>query len=78
MAFTNIYDYLKRISKGHLHGKLKNSTILEKNTKEKEKYRRKEQRGLLFFFIKKTLFSLDKLTRFPICKSTNHMHLTKH
>jgi hypothetical protein len=76
MAFTNIYNYLKRISEGHLHGKLRNSTILEKNREEKEKYRTKEQKGLLlYFFVKKALFSLDKLTRSPICKSTNHMHL---
>jgi hypothetical protein len=50
MEVTNIYNYLKRISEGHLHGKLRNSTILEKNREEKEKYRRKEQRGLLLYF----------------------------
>jgi hypothetical protein len=37
MAFTNIYNYLKRLSEGHLHDKLRNSTILERNRKESEK-----------------------------------------
>jgi hypothetical protein len=36
MAFTNIYNYLKRLKKGILHGKLRNSTILKKNRKKKE------------------------------------------
>jgi hypothetical protein len=44
MAFTNIYNYLKRLCKKHLYDKLRNSTILKKNRKEKEKYIRKEQK----------------------------------
>jgi hypothetical protein len=47
MAFTKIYNYLKRLKKGHLHGKLKNSTILKKIKKKKEGDIRAEQRGLL-------------------------------
>jgi hypothetical protein len=47
MAFTNIYNYLKRLKKGHLHGKLRNSTILKKNRKKKEGDIGMEQRGLL-------------------------------
>jgi len=47
MAFTNIYNYLKRLKKGHLHGKLRNSTILKKIKKKKEGDIGTEQRGLL-------------------------------
>jgi hypothetical protein len=36
MAFTSIYNYLKRRSKGHLHDTLRNWTILQKNIKERE------------------------------------------
>jgi uncharacterized C2H2 Zn-finger protein len=42
MAFKNIYNYLKRLSKGHLHDKLRNLTVLKKNKKEREKDIRKE------------------------------------
>ncbi len=38
MAFTNIHNYLKRLSEGHLHDKLRNLTIFKKNKKEKEEY----------------------------------------
>jgi hypothetical protein len=42
----------------HLHGKLKNLTILEKNKKEREEDKRKEQRGLLLYSsIKSIVFS---------------------
>jgi hypothetical protein len=36
MAITNIYNFFKRLSKGHLHDKLKTSTILQNNKIEKE------------------------------------------
>jgi hypothetical protein len=79
MALTNIYKYLKRLSKRHLHGKLRNSTILEKNRKEKEEDIRKEQKGLLFYSsIKRVPSSLNKLVCSLICKSTSHMHMSKH
>jgi hypothetical protein len=42
MAFTNIYNSSKRLSKGHLHDKLKNLTILQNNKKEREEDIRKE------------------------------------
>jgi hypothetical protein len=47
MEFTNIYNYFKKLKKGHLHGKLRNSTILKKNKKKKEGDIGMEQRGLL-------------------------------
>ncbi len=36
MAFTKIYNYLKRLKKGHLHGKKRNLTILKKIEKRKK------------------------------------------
>jgi hypothetical protein len=58
VAFTNIYNYLKRLKEMHLHGKLKNSTILEKNKKKREEDGREEQRGLLLYSsIKSIVFS---------------------
>jgi hypothetical protein len=47
MAFTNIHNYLKRLKKGHLHGKSRSSTILKKNKKKKEGDIGMEQRGLV-------------------------------
>jgi len=67
MAFTNIYNYLKRLSEGHFHGKLRNSTILENNRKEREKDIRKEQRRLLLYsFVNRVASFLDELVRFLI------------
>ncbi len=43
MAFTNIYIYLKRLSEGHLHGKLKNLTILKKIEKRGKKIEQKNK-----------------------------------
>jgi hypothetical protein len=42
MSFTNIYNLKKRLNKGHLHDKLKISTILQNSTIEREEDIRKE------------------------------------
>ncbi len=62
----------------HLHGKLKNSTILEKNKKKREEDGREEQRGLLLYSSIKSIVFSWQVSSLPICKSTNHMHLAKH
>jgi hypothetical protein len=79
MAFTNIYNYLKRPKEGHSHDKLTTSTILQNNRIEKEEDIKKERRGLLLYcFAKRISSSLDKLVHSWICKSTSHMHMAKH
>jgi hypothetical protein len=68
-AFTNVHKFSKRLSKGHLHDKLRNSIILQNNRKEREEDIKKEQRGLLlYFFVKGISSSPHKLARSLIRK----------
>jgi hypothetical protein len=43
--------FLKRRSKGHLHDKLRTSTILQNNRIEREQDIRKEQRGFSYILL---------------------------
>jgi hypothetical protein len=51
VAFTNIYNYLKRLKEGHLHGKLKNSTIIEKNKKRGKKIEEKNKEDYSYILL---------------------------
>jgi hypothetical protein len=53
MAFTNIYNYLKRSKEGHWHDKLTTSTILQNNRIEREEDIRKEQRDCSYIVLQK-------------------------
>ncbi len=64
MAFINIYNFLNKLKKGHLHDKLKNSAILQNNRKEKRKYKKGTKRIALTSFCKENILFASQASSF--------------